>query len=108
MQSGVIPDLHINASSEYSPKLGAHRGRLHTQEDGYWKGAWAAGIEDDNQWLQIDLGWQYTKVTRVATQGRNAADKWTWVTKYKLSYSDDDVNFQYHREQGQTIDKVIS
>ena len=29
------------------------------------------------------------------------------MTKYKLQYSDDGVNFQYYKEQGQTTDKVI-
>ena len=29
-----------------------------------------------------------------------------WVTSYKLQYSDDGVNFQYCRGQGQNIDKV--
>jgi len=38
-------------------------------------------------------------VTRVATQGRNAAYS-QWVTKYKLQYSDDGVNFQYYQENG--------
>ena len=49
--------------------------------------------------MQIDLGNQHTKVTRVATQGRNAAYS-QWVTKYKLQYSDDGVNFQYYQENG--------
>ena len=42
---------------------------------------------------------QHAKVTRVATQGRNAAYI-QWVTKYKLQYSDDGVNFQYYQENG--------
>jgi len=46
------------------------------------------------------------KVTRVATQGRYSVYN-QWVTKYKLQYSDDGVNFQYYKEQGQTTDKVI-
>ena len=38
------------------------------------------------------------EVTRLATQGRNGYSQ--WVTKYKLQYSDDGVNFQYYWEHG--------
>ena len=57
-----------------------------------------------NQWLQIDLANQHTKVTRIATQGRNAYNQ--WVTKYKLLFSDNGVNFHYYKEQGNVAIKV--
>lgn len=44
------------------------------------------------------MGSEYTKVTGTATQGRG--DHPQWVTKYKLQYSKDGVNFNYYREQG--------
>ena len=61
---------------------------------------------DLNQWLQIDLGSLHTKTTRVATQGRNGIEN--WVTKYKLKFSDNGVNFTYYRETGESADKVKS
>ena len=103
MESGAISDKQIKASSQWDSNHAPFQGRLHFK--GIFEGgSWSAGKNDLHQWLQVDLGSQYTKVTRVATQGRNAYSQ--WVTKYKLTYSDDRVNFQYYREQGQTADKV--
>ena len=103
MESGAISDKQITASSQWDSNHASFQGRLHFQ--GIFEGgSWSARKNDLHQWLQVDLGSQYTKVTRVATQGRNAVNQ--WVTKYKLTYSKDGVNFQYYREQGQTADKV--
>ena len=96
MESGAIADRQISASSEYGA---ASQGRLHFQTGGR---AWMAAQNDVNQWLQIDLGNQYTKATRVATQGRKYSSY--RVTEYKLQYSNDGVNFQYYKEQN--TDKV--
>ena len=115
MESGAIPDSQISASSEYSrtpADQAASQGRLNFQETTDKAGSWIADTNDDKQWLQIDLGNQQTKVTRVATQGRNYNVLWPWgphqqwVTRYKLQYSNDTANFQYYKEQGQTTDKV--
>ena len=106
MESRAITDGQITASSEWNRNDYDHaaiQGRLHfTAGDGK-TGAWSAGRNDDNQWLQVDLLGQYI-VTRVATQGRNGYSQ--WVRKYKLQYSDDGKNFQYYREQVETTDKV--
>ena len=112
MESGAIPDSQISASSEHDGKHSAIQGRLNSQETSVKGGAWVAATDNVSQWLQVDLGNQLTKVTRVATQGRNQSSQWPWeahsqwVTKYKLQYSNDGVNFQYYREQGQTAKKV--
>ena len=98
MENGAILDEQITASSQWNFNHASFQGRLHFQ------GSWSTGTNDLHQWLQVDLGSQYTKVTSVATQGRN--DLAQWVTKYKLTYSDDGVTFQYYKEQGQLADKV--
>ena len=111
MESGAISDSQISASSQYDANHAAIQGRLNFQETSGKAGAWVPAYNDGNPWLQVDLGNQLTNVTRVATQGRNY-NQWPrgphnqWVTKYKLQYSDDGVNFQYYREQGQPTDKV--
>ncbi|KAL9953929.1 hypothetical protein ACROYT_G041405 [Oculina patagonica] len=102
METGSILESQITASSIHSAHFSATKGRLRTATGG---GCWATGVNDVNQWLQIDLLSQYTEVTSVATQGRINYDQ--WVTSYKLQYSNDGVNFQYYKEQGQNADKVF-
>ena len=86
--------------------------RLNFQETSKKSGSWSARTNDANQWLQIDLGNQLTKVTRLASQGRNYNPSWPygahsqWVTKYKVQYSNDGSNFQNYKEQGQSAEKV--
>ena len=113
MESGAIIDAQITASSEYKSEdeENVHvamviPGRLHFQENGSIAGAWVANTSDDNQWLQVNLGDQYAKVTGVATQGRNSLTFQQWVTKYKLQYSDNGETFQIYRGHGRKTDKV--
>ena len=105
MESRAISDGQISASSQWDANHAAIQGRLHFQLTRSKAGSWSARTNDVNQWLRIDLGNQHTKVTGVATQGRNAVQQ--WVTKYQLQYSDDGVNFHYYREQPQSGRKVI-
>ena len=105
MENHAISDGHISSSSEYNSQHRASYGRLHKQQTQNEKGGWSARTNDVNQWLQIDLVSEYTKVTGVATQGTiNGHNE--WVTQYKLQYSNDGVSYQYYREQGQSADKV--
>ncbi|KAL9964023.1 hypothetical protein ACROYT_G027596 [Oculina patagonica] len=103
MENGSITDEQITASSQFANNHASTQGRLHFQMTGSKSGAWSARFLDDNQWLQVDLGNQHTRVTRIATQGRNG--HWDRVTKYRLQYSDDEVNFRYYTEQGQATEK---
>ena len=108
MESRAITDAQITASSEHNAVHAASRARLNFQEiPDNASGAWAANANDDNPWLQIDLGAHYTKVTLIATQGRNSLNFSQWVTEYKLQYSDNGQTFHYYRELGQAPDKVI-
>lgn len=106
MENGLISDKQLSASSEWDTDHAASKARLHSIAGA---GSWASVTADSNQWLQIDvlsLGKKFTRVTRVSTQGRASAANQQWVTKYKLQFSNDAVNFQYYKEQGQTTDKV--
>ena len=102
MQSEKIRDGQISASSQYSTKHAATQGRLHLNATGTLKGAWSAGKNDSHPWLQVYLGCESFIITRVATQGRNGCCP-QWVTKYNLLYGDDKKNFQYYREQGESV-----
>ena len=104
MENGMIFDRQITASSQLDACHAANQGRLNFKATANKAGSWSAGSNDSNQWLQVDLGSQYTKVTRVATQGR--IDAAQWVTKYKLQYSNDGVNFHYYMEPRKNEKKV--
>ena len=106
MKTGDIPDAHITASSRWSINHAAIQGRLHFKEGEGKHGSWSAESNDENQWLQVDLGNQHTQVTRIATQGRNSNKSKQWVTKYKLQYSDDGVDFYYYKDPEQSETKV--
>ena len=105
MESSAISDGQVSASSQWDVNHAPRQGRLYFQAVPGKAGSWSARANDVNQWFQIDLRNQNTKVTRVATQGRNAYGQ--WVTKYKLQYSNDGQNFHYYREHGQSAIKVI-
>ena len=76
MENGAISDQQISASSRLNWNHYPHYGRLNSQR------SWAAGYNNAYEWIQVDLGNQYTTVTGVATQGRSDYNQ--WVTKYKL------------------------
>lgn len=104
MASGAIPDERVSASSQMNNKRVASLARLHLVPSGGKQGSWVAKTKDANQWLQVDLGSIYTRVTRVATQGRNGHQQ--WVKKYQLQYGNDGASFQYYRTTGQHTAKV--
>ena len=101
--SGFIKDAQITASSEWDSNHAAIQGRLNFKAGGGKAGGWSTRQNNANQWIQVALG-SYTKLTSIATQGRNGYNQ--WVTKYKLQYSDDGVNFHYFKETGQSSPKV--
>ena len=103
MENGAISDAQISASSQWDGNHGPHRARLNRKQEGNKKGAWSSLKNDIYQWLQVDLG-TYTTVTRIATQGRS--DMSQWVTKYRLQYSEDGVNFHLYKALGQDSAKV--
>lgn len=103
MESGRISDRQISASSQYASSMAAIYGRLNFQQEG---AGWAAIRNDPYPWFKVDLTNQDTIVVRIATQGRNHYNSHQFVTSYKLQSSNDNVNFRYYMEQGQTTDKV--
>jgi len=104
MESGFIKDFQITASSQNDANHAAIQGRLNFKAGGGKRGGWSTFWNNANQWIQVALG-SYTKLTSIATQGRNGHSQ--WVTKYKLQYSDDGVNFHYYKEPGQSSPKVF-
>ena len=103
MESRHIKDAQITASSQFGGNYAAIQGRLNFKAGGSKQGGWSARWSNGNQWIQVALG-SYTKLTSIATQGRNAYSQ--WVTAYKLQYSEDGVNFYYYKVPGQSSPKV--
>ena len=103
MESREISDVQISSSSEWNSKHAAIQGRLNFQEGGGKIGSWSARYNDQNQWLQVDLG-SSKHVTYLATQGRNSVLYNQWVTSYKMEYSSDGTSFHCYQEHG--TDKV--
>ncbi len=103
MESGAVLDSQITASSAHAVNHAAHLARLHFKGGVGIAGGWAALYNDNNQWLQVDLQ-QTTRVTRIATQGRN--DYAQWVEKYKLQFGEDGHTFTFYRRSGDHSDTV--
>lgn len=106
MENGAIADGQITASSQWDANHRPSQARLNLIISFPKSGSWTAYISDVNQWLQVDLGDQYTNVTRIATQGRQDNDQ--WVTKYNLHYSDDGITFDYYRDNQGQIKVMVS
>ena len=103
MENRFIKDAQIIATSEYDSNNAAIQARLNLKAGGGKKGGWSARFNDANQWIQVALG-SYTRLTGIATQGRNGDNQ--WVTKYQLQYSDDGVSFNFYKAPGQSSPKV--
>ena len=103
MENRLIKNAQITSSSEWDSNHAAIQARLNFKAGRGKQGGWSARSNDANQWIQVALG-SDTKLTGIATQGRNGADQ--WVTKYQLQYSKDGVNFYYYKAPGQSSPKV--
>ena len=103
MENQAISDAQLTASSQMDNTHSVGEARLHSKSYGNQGGGWVALKNDLNQWLQVDLG-TFTRVTRVATQGREGYDQ--WVTRYRLQYSDNGDTFHSFKEIGGNFAKV--
>ena len=97
LESGLITDQQITASSSWDAAHGQQNARLNHQAARGKTSAWSAQSNDLNQWLQIDFG-RNVKITKLATQGRNDYGD-QWVKSYTLAYSAEGSNvFQAYQE----------
>ena len=94
MESGHLRDSALSASTSYDANHAPQQSRLNTVPSKGRVGAWCAGKNDPNQWLQVYFG-RETTVSKVATQGRYDGDH--WVTSYSLSHSVDGSHWTWYR-----------
>lgn len=98
MQNNQIPDSALRASTSYNVNsMGPRNGRLHFQPSSGQYGAWAVSTNNEFQYFEVSFS-DWTKVTKVATQGRQ--DGGWWVKTYTLSYSYEGVFFEDYKENG--------
>ena len=60
---------------------------------------------EHDQWLEFDLGHPST-VTSLITKGRGDTNQDQWVTKYKVSFSNDTRLWLYYKDKSQIEPKV--
>lgn len=94
MESGHLSDSALSASTSYDANHAPQQSRLNTAPSKGRVGAWCAGKNYPNQWLQVYFG-RETTVSEVATQGRYDGDQ--WVTSYSLSHSVDGSHWAWYR-----------
>ena len=104
MENGNIPDSAITASSFANSYYRADQGRLQAQYESGGYGSWVAATSNNQQWLQVNFG-SWTKVARVAIQGRLNAGH--WVTKFTLAYSYDGVFYKDYVEEGVSAKVIV-
>ena len=111
MENEAIGNSQITASSTWNDRHAPWQARLNFKEIGgsdfqvFYSGGWQAGKDDISQWLQVDLKCE-TKITKIATQGRNSQWYDQWVKEYKLQYGRDNSSFQFYKLPGKDSAKV--
>ena len=102
LESRKVPVSAITASSIANANYKASNGRLQAQpgNGGY---GWIPSSQKNQEWFHVDFG-SWTKVARIAIQGRQNAAR--WLTKFKLTYSYDGLFFKEYIEDGRA--KVLN
>ncbi|XP_067931280.1 lactadherin-like [Watersipora subatra] len=92
---GQLPYGQLQASSSHYYRSGsscqASDGHILSSK------AWCAADNNKKQWLQLDIG-PPTKISALITKGRGDTGRKQWVTKYKISYSNDSVTWTFYKD----------
>ncbi|XP_026546120.1 probable carboxypeptidase X1 [Notechis scutatus] len=67
-----------------------------------YDGGWCAGYDDKDQWLEIDAR-RLTRFTGVITQGLNSIWTYSWVTSYKIQFSNDTHRWKPSKNGSQEV-----
>ena len=87
IETGNVSDSQLVSTSNLDNDTDARYGRLNQPNS-----AWIAGIDDENQWIEVRLLRQ-TTMTGVLIQGNPTSDR--WVTKFQIKYSLDHGSWSY-------------
>ena len=110
MESRLILDFQLSASSSKYPLSGPDKGRLNlnytsnsTTLEIEKYGSWIAADDDSDPWLQVDFIVNVT-ISGIATQGEDEGE--AWVTSYELSYGDSKTSLQNYQIDHQIKVKI--
>ena len=92
IESGIIKDSQLVSKTSLNNDTDATHGRLNHPD-----GAWIAGIDDEDQWIEVRLLRQ-TTITGVLIQGNPTSDR--WVTKFMITYSLNHIDWLFVKEAG--------
>uniref|UniRef100_A0A8C4Y1J4 Discoidin, CUB and LCCL domain containing 2 n=1 Tax=Gopherus evgoodei TaxID=1825980 RepID=A0A8C4Y1J4_9SAUR len=109
MESGVIPDSQITASSNLEWPDQTGQAHIWTPERARLKRPgppWAAFTTDVYQWLQIDLN-KEKRITGIITTGSTIAEYYYYISAYRILYSDDAQKWTVYRDPGVDQDKIF-
>ena len=102
MEDGRITDGQITVSSvNNNPGNHPTNARLNRPEGGGTTGAWIAGANDINQWIQVDLA-VAKMVSGVILQGKDYQysthrNHDRWVTRYNVQYGNVSGTLEFAR-----------
>ena len=92
----TIPDDRMNASSFYDSAVFPYYGRLNASRGG---GAWCPKTPTDrSDFLEVDMG-AVRSVCGVATQGQASSHR-DWTKSFKLSLSENGINWTTYKDNG--------
>ncbi|XP_028414341.1 uncharacterized protein LOC114537501 [Dendronephthya gigantea] len=99
-----VKDSQLTSSSDLKKSFSAAYGRLYNRS-----AVWRAGINDKNQWLQVDLG-KKEVVSGIATQGgyyyyQGSCCRYCWVETYFVEYRLNGTTLESYKDGG--VDKIF-
>uniref|UniRef100_A0A8C5U8V0 ferroxidase n=1 Tax=Malurus cyaneus samueli TaxID=2593467 RepID=A0A8C5U8V0_9PASS len=106
MESGQIRSTQITASSTKTSWFNTWEASLARLNQQGKMNAWRAKLNNNQQWLQIDL-LTVKKITAIATQGVTSMSTENFVKTYVLLYSDDASEWKSYTEDSSSVPKVF-
>ncbi|XP_062370855.1 coagulation factor V [Cinclus cinclus] len=106
MESGEIKNTQITASSTKTSWFNTWDASLARLNQNGKMNAWRAKLNNNQQWLQIDL-LTVKKITAIATQGVTSMSAENFVKTYVLLYSNEGSKWKSYTEGSSSVPKVF-
>uniref|UniRef100_A0A8C3TTR7 ferroxidase n=1 Tax=Catharus ustulatus TaxID=91951 RepID=A0A8C3TTR7_CATUS len=106
MESGEIKNTQIRASSTMTSWFNTWDASLARLNQNGKMNAWRAKLNNNQQWLQIDL-LTVKKITAIATQGVTSLSAENFVKTYVLLYSNEGSEWKSYTEGSSSVPKVF-